>query len=256
MSTTMASTTVIREATEAASTRAVFTTLVGSRTPDEIMSQYSPFWASKPKLQSSCSSTFPATIDPSYPALDAIVLMGVLRAFSIILTPCRWSKFAVSTFARTFTACSRATPPPGTIPSLMAALVAFSASSTRSFFSPTSTSLAPPQLMTATPPDSLARRSSSLPFSYWLVVRSINSRIISLRSSIAASSPAPSRIVVVSLVISTDLAVPRCAGSTASMLSPTSSLTTVAPVWMAMSCTECFRLSPNPGDFTAATFRP
>jgi hypothetical protein len=37
-----------------------------------------------------------------------------------------------------------ATPPPGTMPSSTAALVAFMASVTRSFFSFTSTSLAPP----------------------------------------------------------------------------------------------------------------
>ena len=58
-------------------------------------------------------------------------------------------------------ACSRAAPPPGTIPSSTAALVALSASTTRSFFSPTSTSLPPPTLMTAIPPESLARRSCS-----------------------------------------------------------------------------------------------
>ena len=54
---------------------------------------------------------------------------------------------------------SSATPPPATMPSSTAALVAFSASSTRSFFSLTSTSVEPPTRMIATPPDSFAKRS-------------------------------------------------------------------------------------------------
>src|ERR1700722_4447341 len=50
-----------------------------------------------------------------------------------------------------FLARNSATPPPGTMPSCTAARVAFSASSTRSFFSLTSTSVAPPTRITATP---------------------------------------------------------------------------------------------------------
>ena len=56
-------------------------------------------------------------------------------------------------------ALSNAVPPPATMPSSTAALVALSASTTRSFFSPTSTSEAPPIFRTATPPESFARRS-------------------------------------------------------------------------------------------------
>ena len=56
---------------------------------------------------------------------------------------------------------SSATPPPGTTPSSTAARVACSASSTRSLRSLTSISVAPPTLMTATPPASLASRSCS-----------------------------------------------------------------------------------------------
>ena len=56
---------------------------------------------------------------------------------------------------------SRATPPPGTMPSSTAARVAFSASSTRAFFSFIAVSVAAPTLMTATPPASLASRSCS-----------------------------------------------------------------------------------------------
>ena len=58
-----------------------------------------------------------------------------------------------------------ATPPPGTMPSSTAARVAESASSTRCFFSLSSVSVAAPTLMTATPPDSLARRSWSFSWS-------------------------------------------------------------------------------------------
>jgi len=53
----------------------------------------------------------------------------------------------------------RAQPPPTTIPSSTAALVAFKASSTLSFLSLTSTSVAPPTLITATPPANLASLS-------------------------------------------------------------------------------------------------
>ena len=58
-----------------------------------------------------------------------------------------------------------ATPPPETIPSSTAALVACMASSTRSFFSLTSTSVEPPTRITATPPASLASRSCSFSLS-------------------------------------------------------------------------------------------
>ena len=54
-----------------------------------------------------------------------------------------------------------ATPPPGTIPSSTAARVALKASSTRCFFSFSSTSVAAPTPMTATPPANLAKRSWS-----------------------------------------------------------------------------------------------
>ena len=56
---------------------------------------------------------------------------------------------------------SSATPPPGTMPSSTAALVACIASSTRAFFSFISVSVAAPTLITATPPTSLASRSWS-----------------------------------------------------------------------------------------------
>src|SRR5215467_12180349 len=63
--------------------------------------------------------------------------------------------------SRTLPARSKATPPPGRMPSSTAARVACIASSTRSLRSFTSTSVAPPTRITATPPASLARRSCS-----------------------------------------------------------------------------------------------
>ncbi len=58
-------------------------------------------------------------------------------------------------------ALTKATPPPATMPSSTAARVACSASSMRDFFSFSSDSVAAPTFMTATPPESLPRRSLS-----------------------------------------------------------------------------------------------
>ena len=54
---------------------------------------------------------------------------------------------------------SRATPPPGTMPSSAAARVACRASSTRAFFCFISASVLAPTDTTATPPQSFASRS-------------------------------------------------------------------------------------------------
>ena len=62
-------------------------------------------------------------------------------------------------------ACRSATPPPGTMPSSTAARVVERASSMRCFFSFSSTSVAAPTLITATPPASLASRSWSFSLS-------------------------------------------------------------------------------------------
>ena len=70
----------------------------------------------------------------------------------------------------------------------------------RSFFSFISVSVAAPTLMTATPPASLARRSCSFSLSYSLVVTPIWARICATRSAMACLSPAPSTMVVFSLV--------------------------------------------------------
>mmetsp|Transcript_29857 Transcript_29857/g.79462 ORF Transcript_29857/g.79462 Transcript_29857/m.79462 type:complete len:201 (-) Transcript_29857:809-1411(-) len=142
------------------------------------------------------------------------------------------------------------------MPSSSAAFVAQSASLSLSFTSLTSTSEAPPTLMTATPPVSFARRSLSLSFSYCEEVPSMASRMVSHRSSMASFKPAPSNMMLSSLVIVTDLQVPSCKMSRSSSFSPRSSETMCAPVSTARSCSMALRLSPKPGAFTAATFRP
>ena len=97
--------------------------------------------------------------EPSTPALFAIVLIGVSSALLTISTPAFWSAFAVLTLSRADAAFKRAKPPPVTMPSSTAARVALRASSTLSFLSLTSTSVAPPTLITATPPANLANLS-------------------------------------------------------------------------------------------------
>ncbi|ESY98109.1 hypothetical protein X737_39830 [Mesorhizobium sp. L48C026A00] len=106
----------------------------------------------------------PATIDASAPALAAIWRAGACSARRTMAMPAVWSELAPVTVMAS-EALSKATPPPGTMPSSTAARVALRASSTRSFFSLTSTSVAPPTRMTATPPASLARRSCSFSLS-------------------------------------------------------------------------------------------
>ncbi len=66
-----------------------------------------------------------------------------------------------SSFETASTHRSSASPPPGTMPSLTAALVALMASSSASFLAFISDSAGAPTRMTATPPESLARRSCS-----------------------------------------------------------------------------------------------
>jgi len=68
---------------------------------------------------------------------------------------------------------SKATPPPGRMPSSTAARVAWRASSTRAFFCFMSASVSAPTLMTATPPASLASLSWNFSLSYSLSVCSI-----------------------------------------------------------------------------------
>ena len=96
-----------------------------------------------------------------------ICLIGSCAALRMILRPICWSSLSslIPSEAIWLAALNSAIPPPHTTPSSIAARVAFSASSTRSFFSFSSTSEAAPSLITATPPASLAIRSRSLSFS-------------------------------------------------------------------------------------------
>ena len=103
--------------------------------------------------------TFATITDPSNPAFATICLKGSSTALFMILIPVCSSLFSALIFERECVALTIDTPPPGTIPSSTAALVAANASSTLSFFSFISTSVAAPTYKTATPPANLASLS-------------------------------------------------------------------------------------------------
>ncbi len=121
----------------------------------------------------------------------------------------------------------------------------------RSFFSFISVSVAAPTSITATPPASLARRSCSFSLSKSEVVSSICTRIWLIRFLISSAEPAPSTIIVSSLLILTCLARPNISTSTFFMSRPRSSETTWPPVKIAMSSSMALRRSPKPGALTA-----
>ena len=79
--------------------------------------------------------------------------------------------------------------------------------------------------------------------------------ICSTRSAIAALSPAPSTIVVLSLVTVTLLAEPSWSIVASFNCIPKSSEITVPPVKTAMSSSWALRRSPKPGAFTATTLK-
>ena len=138
---------------------------------------------------------------PSTPALAAIWQIGARRAVAIMFAPVFSSPESLAAAAcAALLATTYAVPPPATMPSSTAARVALSASSMRSFFSFISVSVAAPTLMTATPPDSFARRSCSFSLSYSEVVVSIWARICAMRAWMSSLAPAPSTMVVVSFV--------------------------------------------------------
>src|SRR5258708_5915993 len=100
----------------------------------------------------------------SRPAFLMSWINGDSKAFLTISYP---NISSLATFPRVFTSILRlisnsATDPPGTTPSSRAALVAATASLTRSFLSLSSTSVAAPTLITATPPAIFASLSCSL----------------------------------------------------------------------------------------------
>src|SRR5579883_795725 len=161
LSTMTASVVRKRAAMDAAFCNAERVTLAASMTPSANRSVYSPVAALRPSAPDR-PRTFSTTTPPSRPEFTAICLRGSSRARATIRAPVASSCSSFSAQARVLDcARRRATPPPGTTPSSMAALVVDTASSMRCFFSLSSTSVAAPTLITATPPDSFARRSWS-----------------------------------------------------------------------------------------------
>src|SRR5690625_3282200 len=135
-------------------------TLTGSMMPALIRSSYAPVMALRPSPTGRLR-TFSATTPPSNPALTAICLSGASTATLTMLAPVASSPSRLSLSKVSAPACSRDTPPPATTPSSTAALALRTASSMRCLRSLSSTSVAAPARMTATPPASFARRSCS-----------------------------------------------------------------------------------------------
>mmetsp|Transcript_25876 Transcript_25876/g.76648 ORF Transcript_25876/g.76648 Transcript_25876/m.76648 type:complete len:201 (+) Transcript_25876:847-1449(+) len=167
------------------------------------------------------------------------------------------SSFAsVSLIALTLAASlSSVQPPPMTTPSSTAALVAFSASSTRSFFSFSSVSVCAPTWMIATPPERRAMRSLSFSRSYSCSVAATRLRICDTRAETSRCVEPSPTMVHASLVMSTLAAKPSTLSSALSSDTPSSSLTIVPPVRMAMSSRYDVLRSPKPGALTATTLR-
>mmetsp|Transcript_61924 Transcript_61924/g.102834 ORF Transcript_61924/g.102834 Transcript_61924/m.102834 type:complete len:231 (-) Transcript_61924:1230-1922(-) len=175
----------------------------------------------------------------------------------MISAPTICSSFSkVSLISSTWSAnFSSVQPPPMTMPSSTAAFVAFKASSTRSFFSFNSVSVWAPTWMMATPPERRAILSFSFSFSY-SVVASFNKPSICLTRALTSSWVRPSPTTVVeSLVTSTRAAMPNTSAPTEARFIPSSGLTTVPPVRMAISSRYCVFRSPKPGALMAQTFK-
>ena len=183
-------------------------TFTGSTTPASIMFTYSPVAALNP-TPGSDSLILDTTTLPSHPAFSAICLTGSSRALRTIFAPVFSSPSRESAYFSTAPrVLIRETPPPDTIPSSTAALVALRASSSLSFFSLSSVSVAAPALMTATPPWSLASLSWSFSLSKSDVVFSISPLILSALSWISLLSPIPFTMTVLSFVTFTVPALP------------------------------------------------
>src|SRR3954465_2396838 len=128
--------------------------------------------------------------EPSSPALMAIWRAGADSALRTISTPVFLASFWVLMRLSCSEARSRATPPPGRMPSSTAARVACIASSTRSLRSLTSISVAPPTRITPTPPARLASRHPAREFGetllqLFLVV--VRGRLLDLRLDLGDS---------------------------------------------------------------------
>ena len=133
-------------ATEAAFVKALFVTNNGSIIPLSIIFTIFPVTTFIP-------TPFLSGVVGVIPAFSRIVLKGYIIAFNNISSP----KLASFIFNAAF---NKAIPPPGTIPSLIAAFVAHIASSTLSCFSFNSISELAPTLTTATLADNLANLCS------------------------------------------------------------------------------------------------
>jgi hypothetical protein len=156
----MASVVISRPATEAAFCRAGADDL--RRVDDAHLDQVAVLFRLRVEAEVVLSffSILPTTTEPSTPAFSAIWRSGASRALADDVDAGFWSSLSPSGFEREG-ARQEGHAAAGTMPSSTAARVAFRASSTRSLRSFTSTSVAPPTRMTATPPASFARRSCS-----------------------------------------------------------------------------------------------
>src|ERR1700733_14447298 len=241
-------------ATDAALSTADRVTLTGSMTPSAARSPYFSVAAFSP-CPTGRSPTLLTATAPSRPALVAIQYSGALSALENTSTPLASSPDSdACSFLSALRACSSADPPPATMPSSTAALAAAPASSTLSLRSLSAVSVAAPTLMTATPPASLASRSSSFSRSQSESVLSISDRSCLARSAMASALPPPSTITVSSLLTTTRRAEPSTSSPTSRSVSPTSGLTTWPPVTTARSSRNALRRSPKNGALTATAF--
>ena len=139
MSTNAHSVVKIIPATEAAFSKATLATFLGSMIPFFSISTNLPSLASYPKFLLP-ARTFEITTELSSPEFSTIILRGASIALLIIWIQVASSLLLDLILSNSDLEFSNATPPPATIPSSIAALVACKASSTRSFFSFISTS--------------------------------------------------------------------------------------------------------------------
>src|SRR5690606_12290558 len=158
LSATTASEVRNRPAIEPAFCSAERVTLTGSATPAASRSSYTSVSAFRP-WPTGRLRTFSTTTPPSRPAFSAICLSGASIALLTICAPVASSPESSSDSKTSLPAWMSATPPPATMPSSTAAFALRTASSMRCLRSLSSTSVAAPALMTATPPASFARRS-------------------------------------------------------------------------------------------------
>src|SRR5579875_1481669 len=238
LSATSASVVSSSAAMDAAFWRAERVTLAGSMIPDFTRSVTSPVAALSP-VDPVSDSTWRTKTAPSRPAFCAIQRSGSSSAFATMRAPVASSpSSSEATLATAWRLRRSAVPPPATMPSSMAARVAESASSMRCFFSFSSTSVAAPTFTTATPPASLASRSWSFSRSQSESVSSISRLICAMRAFTSDSAPAPSTMVVSSLVTMTLRARPRRSKVAFSSFRPISSELTWPPVGIASPSTS------------------